>query len=110
MSASEILLISIMCYRFSYYTNSVVVVIPFCSSVHIFAIIKNIKVFVCCCNVDLDQHKALEDEFYNVTVAQITARHRRELSRLEALVAEQLGHPYPNYTLINTIENFNFFS
>eukprot|EP01035_Chromulina_nebulosa_P025025 gene25025-32616_t len=42
-------------------------------------------------NARVDQHKALEDEFYNVTVAQITARHRRELSRLEALVAEQLG-------------------
>ena len=35
-------------------------------------------------------HKAVEDEFYNVRVEEITTRHNAELARLEALVLQQL--------------------
>eukprot|EP01032_Pedospumella_encystans_P011986 gene11986-13900_t len=35
-------------------------------------------------------HKGVEDEFFNVKVAQITSRHGKELSRLENIVSTQL--------------------
>lgn len=38
----------------------------------------------------IQHHKSVEDEFFNVKVAQITSRHGKELARLEALTAQQL--------------------
>ena len=36
------------------------------------------------------QHQAVEDEFYNIKVAQITSRHSRELTKLEGIITQQL--------------------
>jgi len=41
-------------------------------------------------NVKVVDFQRLEDDFYNVRVAQITARHNQELKQLESLVGEQL--------------------
>jgi len=38
----------------------------------------------------IEHHKGVEDEFFNVKVAQITARHGRELAQLEQVVSQQL--------------------
>lgn len=36
------------------------------------------------------KHNAVEDEFYNVKVAQITARHEKDVAELEEVITEQL--------------------
>jgi chromosome segregation ATPase len=41
-------------------------------------------------NQRIAHHQAVEDEFFNVKVAQITARHGKELARLEQTIAQQL--------------------
>eukprot|EP01038_Epipyxis_sp_PR26KG_P012022 gene12022-16093_t len=41
-------------------------------------------------NKRIDEHKKVEDEFFNVKIAQITARHGKELAQLESLVTQQL--------------------
>jgi DNA repair exonuclease SbcCD ATPase subunit len=41
-------------------------------------------------NQRIAHHQAVEDEFFNVKVAQITARHGKELARLEQIIAQQL--------------------
>lgn len=41
-------------------------------------------------NKRIEQHKQVEDEFFNVKVAQITSRHTKELGQLEAMVSQQL--------------------
>lgn len=41
-------------------------------------------------NGKVNEFQRLEDDFYNVRVAQITARHNQELKQLEGLVGEQL--------------------
>lgn len=41
-------------------------------------------------NSKVQEFHRLEDDFYNVRVAQITARHNQELKQLESLVGEQL--------------------
>lgn len=40
--------------------------------------------------LQIQQHKIKEDEFLNVRVAQITARHGKEKEELEAIIAVQL--------------------
>jgi hypothetical protein len=42
-------------------------------------------------NSRVTRHKSAEDEFYNVTVAQITSRHLKEIKKMESLVSEQLN-------------------
>lgn len=41
-------------------------------------------------NSRIEHHKRVEDEFFNVKVAQITSRHNTEMSRLEDMVSLQL--------------------
>jgi chromosome segregation ATPase len=38
----------------------------------------------------IQHHKGVEDEFFNVKVAQITSRHGKELAKLELIVSQQL--------------------
>ena len=38
----------------------------------------------------IDIHKRVEDEFFNVKVAQITARHSKEMGQLEQMLQQQL--------------------
>lgn len=41
-------------------------------------------------NARMEQHKVVEDDFYNVRAAEITARHSKQLSELETVVSQQL--------------------
>ncbi len=40
--------------------------------------------------VKIETHKRVEDEFFNVKVAQITARHSKEMGQLEQMLQQQL--------------------
>lgn len=40
--------------------------------------------------VKIEAHKRVEEEFFNVKVAQITARHSREMGQLEQMLQQQL--------------------
>jgi len=41
-------------------------------------------------NAKVHEYQRVEDDFYNVRVAQITSRHNQELKQLESLISEQL--------------------